>query len=107
MVKNKLGANTIVLNEDGTIKVKLYDTNILQFDELTVRLNSDGFKTKTTKDRINKASELYHLGLKVFQKSNEWLIDYQGDIIPFSDGITLDRLSHSIINDSRLAIANN
>lgn len=78
---------TVYANGDKTIK--LYDTDILQFKGDKIILSSGGYRTVTTKTRIN---QFLPENLKVYQKNGNWLISDErnfGDILAFVDGITL------------------
>jgi hypothetical protein len=70
---------------NGDLTVKLYATDILQIKSGKIILSSGGYKTVTTKARINQ----FFSG-KVYQKNGNWFIDY-GDkkAIEFFDGIEL------------------
>ena len=78
---------TEYLNGDKTIK--LYATDILQFKGNKIILSSGGYKTVTTKTRINEFLE--DKGFKVYQKKGEWFIDNGAtEHIKFFDGIVLE-----------------
>lgn len=78
---------TEYLNGDKTIK--LYATDILQFKGDKIILSSGGYKTVTTKTRINEF--LQDKGFKVYQKKGEWFIDNGAtEHIKFFDGIELE-----------------
>jgi len=78
---------TEYLNGDKTIK--LYATDILQFKGNKIILSSGGYKTVTTKTRINQF--LQDRGFKVYQKKGEWFIDNGAtEHIKFFDGIELE-----------------
>ena len=53
----------------------------------TLKLSSGGWKTKSTKERINR-----HLpkGIKLYQEDNVWYIDTEDGVIEFYDGIELE-----------------
>jgi hypothetical protein len=74
---------------NGNKTIKLYATDIVQFKGNKIILNSGGYKTTTTKARIN---QFLPKDLKVYQKNWEWLISDErnyGDILAFYDGIEL------------------
>lgn len=77
--QRKVGNNTYAFIEtDGTVAIELHGTKVVRF--LTnglVELNSGGWQTSTTKDRINKYSPV-----GVYQKNFEWFLD---DGTPFED----------------------
>jgi hypothetical protein len=84
-----LGNNTALERRDnGTIAVRLHNTDVVVFHpDYRVVLNSGGFKTKTTKDRLNSYS-----GHRVYVRKGVWLVDgiWCADNPPcvFHDGIT-------------------
>jgi hypothetical protein len=58
------------------------------------RLNSGGYRTSTTKTRMNQASNEYGLGFSVFQKAGKWYVDLpfsdgKGKTVPFVDGMVI------------------
>ena len=81
--QRKIGNNTIAFIElDGTVSIQLHSTKVVQIHpDDTVTLNSGGWRTSTTKDRINKYSPV-----KVYQKKHEWFLE---DGTPFEDGIVV------------------
>ena len=94
--------NTKVENDDHYLIVTLYNTNVLVIDKknATIKLNSGGWRTVTTKQRINQASEDYFCGFRVFQKNFDWYVTLaNGDTVPFVDGMKLDRFTGKRINE--------
>lgn len=55
----------------------------------SIRLDSGGWKTATTKRAMNQASNQDELGFRVFQRDHEWFVHWQGRDIEFVDGMTL------------------
>lgn len=55
----------------------------------TIRLDSGGWKTSTTKRAMNQASNQDELGFLVFQRAGEWFVTWQGRDMPFADGMIL------------------
>ena len=82
---------TKVLNIEGFTNIVYHSTPVVQFDSDKIILNSGGWETATTKSRMNQASNEYNLGFDVYQVDFTWYVDYQGETIPFKDGITLNR----------------
>lgn len=76
-----IGNNTLEINyKDGSRAIRLHNTDVITFFKNgSFLLNSGGWRTPTTKDRINKHASVY-----VSQKNNIWYIN--NDII-FFDGI--------------------
>lgn len=49
-----------------------------------IRLDTGGWKTHTTKRRMNQASTQYDLGYRVYQKAGAWFVHFDGKDIPFN-----------------------
>ena len=80
--KRKLGNNTyLVVRGDGGYGIRLHDTEVVIHYEDRIVLDSGGYKTVTTKSRMNDYSP--HM---IYQKNHVW---YVNDEIPFEDDITL------------------
>jgi hypothetical protein len=79
--KRKIGNNTYAYIEyDGRVSIELHGTKVVVFSPNgLVKLNSGGYRTHTTKKRINQYSPV-----KVYQKNFEWFLS---DGTPFEDNI--------------------
>jgi len=77
--QRKIGNNTYAyIQADGSVAIELHGTNVVViYPDDSVMLNSGGWHTSTTKDRINKYSPV-----RVYQKNYEWFL---GDGTPFED----------------------
>lgn len=77
----KIGNNTRAeILPDGSVAIILHATPVVTIhpnDSATLR--SGGWRTSTTKNRINKYSPV-----KVYQRNHEWFLE---DGTPFEDGI--------------------
>tara|TARA_R110002020_G_scaffold466118_1_gene688312 strand:+ start:295 stop:600 length:306 start_codon:yes stop_codon:yes gene_type:complete len=84
---------TSVFTEDNTTKVIYHNTAVVTFNNDEITLNTDGYKTATTKTRMNQASNQFNLGFRVFQKAFEWFVEYGGKVVPFEwrSKVTLNR----------------
>ena len=87
-VSKRVSANTTlykIVAVDGTVTVgvKLYDTFVVIMHPDHSVLFSGGYKTSTTKKRINNYSLC-----SIFQKDFEWFVK---DGTPFEEGIVVDR----------------
>jgi len=83
----KISKSCRIINyTNGDKTIKLYTTDILQFKNNKIVLNSGGYKTVTTKTRMN---DFLPDDVRVYQKENNWYIDYNGKILEFFDGIEL------------------
>lgn len=81
----------VFTDEDNLTKVVYHKTVVVAFNEDLVRLNSGGWKTVTTKTRMNQASNQYRLGFAVIQKDGVWAVWHNGVALPFTDGMELRR----------------
>jgi hypothetical protein len=82
--KPKLIANNTVryMREDGSEVVRLHHTDVvIKRPDGTYELNTGGWKTSTTKDRINCYSPA-----RVYSKSGTW---YLAADVPFYDGVVI------------------
>jgi hypothetical protein len=80
----------IYTDSDGNKRVKLWDTDIaiINQKEKDITLNSGGYQTNTTKDRINRV--IAPTGNVVIQKNGKWfVVNREGESKPFTDGMKL------------------
>ena len=85
------GNNTlIVAYADGTSAVRFHDTDVVTFsaDESTATLNTGGFRTNTTKERINGTLRAFGFCAYIFQKKYVW---YIADGVQFVNGMQIKR----------------
>jgi hypothetical protein len=83
--QRKIGNNTYAyIEHDGSVAIELHGTKVVViYPNGLYKLNSGGWQTSTTKDRINKYSPV-----KVYQKKHVW---YLGDGTPFEDNILVNK----------------
>jgi len=55
--------------------VRYHSTNVVEFDHLWITLDTGGHWTRTTKLRMNQASNEFDLGYRVYQRNFEWYVD--------------------------------
>ena len=67
--------------EDGKKTVRYHDTDVVTWDDNVIILDTGGWKTKTTRLRMNQVSEVYNLGYRVWQKDWVWYVDYKGETL--------------------------
>jgi hypothetical protein len=76
----------------GYTVVTYHATPVVKFNEYEIILNTGGWKTYTTKTRMNQASHQYNLGYSVNQYKGKWVVDYKEQEMPFEgDSVTLKR----------------
>jgi len=82
----KLENNTYLIRHEDYIGVRLHDTEVVQLYPDHAELYTGGWRTSTTKDRINKYSSV-----NVYTQKHIWYIDgylfYEGIIIDYSGNI--------------------
>lgn len=88
-----------------TTYVQLHNTTVVKFDRDFITLNSGGWKTTTTKARMNQVSNEYGLGYRVFQKDHEWYVSVGEKTLPFSDNMILKRKDLIALKNARLIAA--
>jgi hypothetical protein len=86
-----IARNTFSYSKDGEQIIKLHQTDIVtKHADGSVTINSGGWKTKTTRDRM-----AYHLpeGYVLYQDKGLWYVKQQstGVMIPFFDGIHIPK----------------
>lgn len=84
--RRKVGNNTYaeILN-DTTVAIKLHNTYVVKIHaDGTYTLNSGGWQTATTKDRINQYSPV-----RVYQEKYQWFVTIHSKTYPFMDGMVV------------------
>lgn len=82
---------TNVFTQNNVTSVVYHNTAVVQFSPTKIVLDSGGYKTKTTKLRMNQTSNQYGLGFEVYQQNYEWFVKYRGKTLEFYDGMELER----------------
>lgn len=88
-------ATTVQHFGTGWVDVKYHGTVVVHMNPQTrqVKLNSGGWRTATTKIRMNQAATQYGLNFMVYQQNFEWFLQLgtgwglQPVPIPFTDGM--------------------
>jgi hypothetical protein len=71
--------------------VVLHHKRIANIYSDKIVIYSNGYKTKTTKSRLNRI--LMHLcGMNLYQKKGEWFVRDVGEDIPFVEGMEINRI---------------
>jgi hypothetical protein len=88
-LSKRVGNNTYeIYDEEGNrIAIRLHDTNIMTFEGNEIILDSGGWQTRVTKDRMN--DYLPSVGYHIEQKNYEWTLVHGDERIPFKDGIRI------------------
>ena len=82
----KIGNNTyLVRRGPSAIAIRLHATDVVTiYSDGTYALNSNGWRTPTTKERINKYGPV-----RVYQKKRKWYADLGTRIVSFHDGMMI------------------
>ncbi len=84
-------ATTIFSDEDGT-HVIYHQTAVVSFNAKRITLRTGGWRTVTTKTRMNQAANQFRLGFSVYQKDREWYVRLpHGDEMMRSQEMTFNR----------------
>ncbi len=82
--------NTQVVNIEGVSFVYLYNNLIAMVGDTWLELFDGGWKTNTTKSRLNAILREHGNGEYVFQSNFEWIVYTNEGNVPFNDGIKLN-----------------
>lgn len=85
------GVATSIRTEGGYTHVRYHDTDVVSFNAEKIILRSGGWRTATTKTRINQAGNQFGLNIQVSQRDHEWFVAHNGIEHPFFDGMELSR----------------
>jgi|TARA_Y100000034_G_scaffold131097_1_gene191071 hypothetical protein len=82
-----IAGNTVdYTTEEGKRFIRFHDTNIVEFTEDGgMKLNSGGWKTPTTKERINRFLDSGY----IYQRNSEWYLTLGGETSVFYDGMEI------------------
>ena len=84
---------TSTFTEDQTTEVCYHNTIVVSFNTNTIKLNTGGWWTNTTKTRMNQTSNQYGLGFRVYQKDYQWYIEYNNKIQSFEQNqVEIERI---------------
>ena len=87
------GVATSVVCTNGRITVVYHKTRVVDVTQEHIILDTGGWKTTTTKLRMNQASTQFNLGYAVYQQKGQWIVHYRGVTRPFDqDEIILERV---------------
>ena len=72
------GVATSVVCTNGRITVVYHNTRVVDVTPEHITLDTGGWKTVTTKRRMNQASVQFNLGYSVYQQKGHWFVRYRG-----------------------------
>lgn len=89
---NTLGktATSVRTDNDGT-HVRYHRTDVVTFTPSTITLRTGGYRTVTTKRRMNQAAQQFGLAYSVYQNRFDWYVctpdgrtlDFDGETLTF------------------------
>ncbi len=82
----KLGTRgtSVKWDSDGSFSVVYHYTPVVTVKANgTIILDHGGWRSYTTKVRMNQASNQFGLGFSVYQKDFDWFVQVNGETIPF------------------------
>lgn len=84
-----IGNNTELVRKGGDIAVELHGNEVVRFySGGEVGLSSAGYRSSTTKDRLNRYTPN---GVNIVQRNHKWYLERRGKKVPFEDGMTIRR----------------
>jgi hypothetical protein len=92
--QHKVGSvhTAIQRSRDGVTRVVYHSTSVVEIaPDGSVTLDSGGWRTPTTKTRMNQAANQFSLGFQVYARDGEWFVLFSGHNLPFFDGMTLNQ----------------
>ncbi len=81
---HKTTVSHLLLGPKPSTVITYHETPVVIFDEDSIALNTGGWNTVTTRNRMNQASNQFNLGFRVFQKRGELFCNYLGQDLPFN-----------------------
>jgi len=84
-------ASTVINQRTNRKKVIYHETTVVEWDQERgiIILDSGGWRTATTKHRMNQASNTWDLELGVYQENYRWYVSTPEGTKEFFDGINL------------------
>ena len=82
--------NTQVINIEGVSFVYLFNNLIAMVGDTWLELFDGGYKSATTKSRLNAILKEHGNSESVYQKNFEWFVSTKYGDIPFNNGIKLN-----------------
>lgn len=78
---------------NGDRYVQYHQTKVVTWNDKEIVLNTGGWMTNTTRNRMNQTSNEFDLNFSVYQKEGAWYVAYKGDYLPFkSNTMRLSRI---------------
>lgn len=86
----------VLQSPEGSTQVVFHQTPVVTFDAHRIALNTGGWRTRSSKVRMNQASQEFGLGFRVYQKQGAWFVKCDGQVHAFAeDRLELSRTAGS------------
>ncbi len=82
---------TVATDGHGVTRITYHSTVVVQYDNVSITLDSGSWQTHTTKTRMNQTSNQFNLGYQVFQKAFQWYVQTNTQTYKYFDGMILNR----------------
>jgi len=87
---NWKSSNTEVKTDDANMsRVFLHGNHIATIGDNFIQIFDGGWRTATTKSRLNALLFAHGIDDHVFQKRGEWFVSTNGETVKFTSGMTL------------------
>lgn len=97
--RNYNGGNTRVVSNSENSTVFLFDFPIAEINNKIVKINNQGFKTATTKSRLNAILKVFCNNLYIYQRNFTWMITEEKEIdLHFQSNIWLEFANTRLLN---------
>lgn len=98
-------ATTISTGADGVTRVTYHSTDVVSFDEHFILLDTGGWRTYTTKIRMNQAANQFGLDFRIYQSKGDWYLRRLGwntahDLLITGKRVLIWRDTMGAVNDS-------
>ena len=81
---------TSVINDNSVLMVCYHSTPVVKITDDKIILNSGGWETPTTKDRMNATAYENNLPYRVYQKDYIWYVTLDNKCYRFRDNMQID-----------------
>lgn len=89
---NEVGktATKVATRAGRLLSVTYHNTKVVTLaDDGTITLDTGGYRTNTTKLRMNQAAEQFKLGYHVYQEKGDWWVKTDGKIVRFDTNVMI------------------
>lgn len=76
---------TKVSTQDGYTSVRYHSTDVVRFSASTIYLNTGGYRSNTTRLRMNQAANQFALGYIISQRNFAWFVCTNAGDFPYND----------------------